>query len=539
MFSFHSVMSSSIFLSCSNPYTVTTSKGLQNVPCGHCVQCLQKKVSATTLLLDLESQRNEYVEMINLTYDDECIPFIDFDDDSLASFSEGVSTEVFPVKFGSSRKILKYNPRTKKYYKTKENISDFGTAVPSDWKRYLDKYNLRVDEYYKRFPHRKRGISRLKNHVPVLYSHDLKKYLYRLRQYLKKTYGIEIRFFAVGEYGSNSLRPHWHILLFHNSTKLRASFRNVIDLVGHTKSNPRQCCRELYLHSLWQFGATTTKCTDKHCSSYIAGYFNQHGSNTPLVKDFPSKAYHSQFLGLGKISKSQKDYFNKEDWKSFTSRIIVSKQGICKDVSVSSALYSQLDCGFTGHSAYDVSQTYTLLSGVFSIYNATQINYNNEVELYHFYISLYKFNFTNARLSRALSSVRSYVENIVNPILQDPHKDFTLSSLKSLFYASNRLYKNASLFGVHPYTYLLKLDSFKSFINYNRLTDLYSLLQSSPTLSEEYYSSFDVFSGIHDFQKVKYKPVYLSMLNDATIEYDKSIKHRDVVDSYINSQLDI
>lgn len=378
-------MSGSIFLSCSNPYTVSSSKGLVQVPCGHCVQCLQKKVSATTLLLDLESHMHQYVEMINLTYNDDCLPYIDFNDDSLASFCEGEATEVFPVKFGTSRKILKYNPRSKKYYQTYEHISDFGTAVPSDWRVLLDKYNARVDEYYTRFPERKRGISRLRNHVPVLYSADLKKYLYRLRQFLNKKYDIKVRFFAIGEYGSNSLRPHWHILLFHNSTKLRESFRNVIDLVGHSNKNPRQCCRELHSRALWLFGATTTKCTDKHVSSYLAGYFNQHGCNTPLVTEFPSKAYHSQFLGLGKISESEKVDFVKEQWQSFTSRSVVSKSGILKDVSVSSALYSQLDCRFTGNAAYNVAETYTLLSDVFSIYNATQVNYNNEVELYHLY----------------------------------------------------------------------------------------------------------------------------------------------------------
>ena len=531
-------MSSSIFLSCSNPYTVSTSRGLVQVPCGKCVQCLQKKVSSTTLLLDLESQRCAYVEEINLTYDDACLPYIDFNDDSLASFSSDHPNEIFPVKFGSSRKIRKYNPRTKSYYVTKENISNFGSVFPLDWRRYLDKYNRRVDEYYLRFPDRKRGISRFKNHVPILYAPDLKKYLYRLRQYLKKNYAIEIRFFAVGEYGSNSLRPHWHILLFHNSRKLRESFRNVVDLPGHTLKNPRQCCREFYLYPLWLHGATTTKCTDKHCSSYVAGYFNQHGCNTPLVKDFPSKSYHSQFLGMGKISESQKDDFIAEKWQHFTFRSVLSKSGICKDVSVSSALYSQLDCRFTGSAAYNVSETYSLLSDVFSVYNATQVNYNNEVELYHFYLSLYKISFSNARLSRALSSVRSYVDNVVNPILQDPFKKFTLSSLKSLFYASIRLYRFARVFGLHPFTYLRKLDSFKSYISYHRLTDLFSVLQSSPTLSDEYYSCFAP-NGVHDFEKVKYKPVYLSMLSDACIAYDKAIKHRDVVDSYINSQLDI
>lgn len=531
-------MSSSIFLSCSEPYTVSTSKGPVQVPCGHCVQCLQKKVSATTLLLDLESQRCLYVEMINLTYNDECLPYIDFNDDSLASFSSGEPTEIFPVKFGSSRKIQKYNPRTKKYYTTKENISDFGTCAPSDWHNLLAKYNARVDEYYKRFPERKRGFSRLKNHVPILYAPDLKRYLYRLRQYLMKNYGIQVRFFAVGEYGSNSLRPHWHILLFHDSTELHNSFGDVVDLVGHTQKNPRQCCREFYLHPLWLHGTTTTKRTDKHCSSYVAGYFNQRGCNTPLVKEFPSKTYHSQYLGVGKISKSQKDDFIQEKWESFTSRFVVSKSGIRRDVSVSSSLYTQLDCKFTGNAAYSLSQTYTLLSDVFSVYNATQVNYNNEVELYNFYLSLYKFNFNNARLSRALSSLRSYVENVVNPIIYNPCKDFTLSSLKSLFYASIRLYRHARTFGLHPFTYLKKLDSFKSFINYNRLIDLLYSLESSPTLCEEYYSCFSS-SGVHDFQKVKYKPVYLSMLSDANKAYIKSIKHRDVVDSYVNSQLDI
>lgn len=531
-------MSSSIFLSCSNPYTVSSSKGLVQVPCGHCVQCLQKKVSATTLLLDLESQRCKYVEMINLTYDDDCIPYLDFLDDSLCSFDLGHPTEIFPLKFGSSRRVRKYNPRTKSYYFVPETVKDFGVVFDSSWREYLKVYSARVDEYYARFPQRKRGFSRLYGHVPVLYSDDLKKYMYRLRQFLKKYYGIEIRFFAVGEYGSNSLRPHWHILLFHNSDQLRQDFRDVVDLPGHTIANPRQCCSKFYLSSLWLHGDTTTKCTDKHASSYVAGYFNQHSCNSPLLADFPSRAYHSTFLGLGKVSQSQAQDFKDEKWQSFGEYSLSSKSGKRKNVSVQSALYSQFDIRFTGHAAYNLSETYTLLSDVFSIYNATQVDYNNEVELYQFYISLYSFNFTNARLSRALSSLRSYVEHVVNPLLQDTHRAFTLSSLKSLFNASLRLYRFSGVFGLHPFTYLKKLDSFKSYINYHRLIDLFATLESSSVLADEYYSSFGT-SGIHDFEKVRYKPVYLSMLNDATISYTESIKHRDVVDSYVNSQLDI
>lgn len=531
-------MSSSIFLSCSNPYTVSSSKGPVQVPCGHCVQCLQKKVSATTLLLDLESQHCKYVEMINLTYNDDCIPYIDFLDDSLCSYDELRPNEVFYLKFGSSRMIRKYNPRSKSYYLTPESIKDFGVPVNIKWRDYLSLYNARVDEYYLRFPERKRGLARLAGHVPVLFSDDLRKYLYRLRQFLRKNYGIKVRFFAIGEYGSNSLRPHWHILLFHDSDELRGSFRDVIDLVGHSQKNPRQCCRTLFDNSLWLFGDTTTKCTDKHLSSYLAGYFNQHFDNSPLVKDFPSKAYHSTFLGLGDLSPQQKSDFAKERWESFSQRSVVSRSGIKKDVSVASALYTQLCCRFTGAPAYNVAETYSLLSSVFSVLKATEINYNNEVELYNFYLSLFNFNFTNKMLEFSLSRLRDYVDKVVNPILQNPNKDFTLSSLKSIFYASTKLYRNSKLFGLHPLTYLKKVDSFCNFINYNRLVSLYEDLQLHPVLVEEYYSSFAP-SGILDFQVYRYKPVFLSQLCAANIAYTSSIKHRQVVDSYINSQLDI
>lgn len=530
-------MSSSIFLSCSNPYTVTTTKGSVLVPCGHCIQCLQKKVSTTTLLLDLESQSCKYVEMINLTYNDDCIPYLDFMDDSLCSFDVSRPTEVFYLKFGSSRRVRKYNPRTKSYYFVPESIKDFGVPVDSAWRKYLEVYSSRVDEYYTRFPERKRGLSRLTGHVPVLYSDDLRKYMYRLRQFISKNYGIKIRFFAIGEYGSNSLRPHWHILLFHDSDKLRQSFRDVVELPGHSKKNPRQCCRQLFDSSIWLFGHTTTKCTDKHLSSYLAGYFNQHASCSPLLADFPSKAYHSTLLGLGKLSQSQKSDFLKESWTSFVSRSLVSKQGVKKDVSVSSSLYSQLLPRFTGHATYNVDETYTLLSSVFSILKAVEVDYNDEVELYKFYLSLFNFNFTNQMLERSLSVLRDYVHDVVNPRLQDSKNPFTLSSLKSVFYASVKLYKNSQAFCVHPLTYLKKVFSFKSFIDYQKLVSFYELLQSSPVSVDEYYSSF-ASNGCLDFEVYKYKPIYLSMLSDATAEYYKSIKHREVVDSYINSQLD-
>lgn len=43
---------------------------------------------------------------------------------------------------------------------------------------------------------------------------DLQRYLKRLRKVQYNDYGVRIRFFACGEYGSQTFRPHYHLILF-------------------------------------------------------------------------------------------------------------------------------------------------------------------------------------------------------------------------------------------------------------------------------------------------------------------------------------
>lgn len=70
-----------------------------------------------------------------------------------------------------------------------------------------------------------------RNHLPSNGSLDkkhLQLYLKKLRKQDQKENGeTKIRYFAVGEYGSNYGRPHYHLLLFNVSEKLaRACWRN-------------------------------------------------------------------------------------------------------------------------------------------------------------------------------------------------------------------------------------------------------------------------------------------------------------------------
>lgn len=54
-----------------------------------------------------------------------------------------------------------------------------------------------------------------KEHNPiVLVKKDFQDFMKRLREYLREKYGVFIRFFACGEYGSKKQRPHYHVIIF-------------------------------------------------------------------------------------------------------------------------------------------------------------------------------------------------------------------------------------------------------------------------------------------------------------------------------------
>ena len=91
------------YISCDNPVSIKTSKGPSLVGCGHCVQCLQAKNASLTLRLSLESQAHMYNELINLTYNDSFIPYVDT--------NRPLHDNVFPICFGP-RTRKRWNPRS-------------------------------------------------------------------------------------------------------------------------------------------------------------------------------------------------------------------------------------------------------------------------------------------------------------------------------------------------------------------------------------------------------------------------------------------
>lgn len=89
---------------------------------------------------------------------------------------------------------------------------------------------------------------------PSLEPMDFTRFMYRVRRRLGPT-----RFFACGEYGDESFRPHFHALLF-----------------GQTFDDPQPCGKDIFssrlLSELWPHGFASFGGVSYDSAAYVAGY---------------------------------------------------------------------------------------------------------------------------------------------------------------------------------------------------------------------------------------------------------------------------
>lgn len=517
------------FISCNNPVRVNTTKGIRFVSCGHCIQCMNAKRSRTSLLLDLEGQHSQYVEFLTLTYSDDFIPRLDFQKYYDNIHSLGLSFDDIPISFG--------NRVVRNFGRISHDTSFDNVCVPfhlkskyygySELSSLLKKYNSRVDAYYSRFPQRKRGI-RQHNIVPILWYPDLQKFIKRLRALTKKTFAAEFRYFAIGEYGTNSLRPHWHILLCHNSPRLHRIFDDVVELPFSTPENPRQCSTLLFNSKVWAYGDCVTTTTDKGLSSYLASYVNQSSDFPEILAPYRQKTFHSIFLGEHRDFQQVSSLFRTGDFEQLCSTSVKDSKGIERVVSVPSASYSRFNIRLTSVGLQDTQTSYDLLFQT-SRYAARYLQETGELLNPFNETSLYSFYIWYRSLSVGSTLLSSYFDIVVTPAFR---QRATLNPLFQLVYGFKKLHKMSHLLGMSPYQYLFQLSKFRSWLDLRNLRTLFHMLEIDPNYAYQYYSVLDSYSGAYDLSKLFASPLFMAQQASANMAYWSDIKHRDVSDSY-------
>ena len=530
------------FISCNKPVRVNTRKGPLYVPCHKCIQCQLTRKNVDTLNIDLESQYNStYQDFLTLTYKDSCLPYLDFNylDITDAGFVDFFSSSGYlnsfkfgldatnrmpcvPIRFGDRKKKM-FNPRTGKYYL----VSDSHYIKPfysSFYNLYSVKdvvlYNERINKYFEKYPSRSRGI-RTEGIVPILWQEDLQRFIDRLRLYFKREFGATARFkyFAVGEYGTESLRPHWHVLLFHSSD----SIHRVITSCESDNSNEN-------LSEVWSYGNIYSEATDGHISDYLSGYVNCHSNLPEVLSPYPQKKFKSILFGEVRSLSFVASCLKEKRFRELSIVSVTSKKGIKSDVSVSSALVSRLLPRFTGYDVKDVNSTYQTLSCAFTVLQSTGLNIYDDSQLYEFQTFLINTNFDGvSRLNVALRCLQSYCHDIARPAYI---RDSTLNPIYSLFYAARKLYKLSSLFEMHPLTYLSRVFDYVSWLNYQSLVRQFELLETDFNFAYEYYSCISEDTGIYDLNVLRTRSLFQRQMIDAAMTWDSCIKHKQVADSY-------
>lgn len=95
---------------------------------------------------------------------------------------------------------------------------------------------------------------------------DLQNFLKRLRTHLAPS---RIRFFAVGEYGDRTQRPHYHLIIYGLPTCKRSRTNAGLPATN----SPATCCHPCKtLHYLWGLGRIFQGSVTAESCQYVAGY---------------------------------------------------------------------------------------------------------------------------------------------------------------------------------------------------------------------------------------------------------------------------
>ena len=263
------------FTKCLNPQKVINPYTNQSlvVPCGKCRACALNKDSRNTFMCNLESLSHKYCMFVTLTFANRFIP---------------------RATIYSSYELEDVDLPMRHYLVDKESGEDLGSFdfVPSNIEEIKNKVHLFGD-------------------IPYLRKDILQKFLKRLRYECSKiNKNEEVRYYAVGEYGPDHFRPHYHLLLWFEDERIYKTISEIIS-------------------TCWKFGRIDCQVPKGDVAQYVAGYVNS-SCYLPDFLRMPSVcpfSCHSRFLGY-KIFKSSKEEVYTQTPREYISRCLQLSSGV-------------------------------------------------------------------------------------------------------------------------------------------------------------------------------------------------------------------
>ena len=300
--------------SCLNSKFVTNKGITYEVPCRRCAACQSVRRVHLLRRADAISKMGKYGLFITLTYRYDSLP--------LAFYSGRGSVALY------------------------RGDDSFITYIPVD-------HHYTSDDFYR--PVRSvtdgRPFKTLSSCQAVLYKPDLQKFMKRLRRsidYHFQNLNIndkKIFYFAVGEYGPSSLRPHYHVLLWSNNAEVL-------------------CYVQQNIFSCWPYcdrEQLIVKPCDRSTSSYLSGYVCATSSLPLLLQERKFMQFHVGSKKDGFVSPYEMPLLVTAALASGnTSFSSLDKYGSCKDLRLSKEDFLSYFPQPTGYNSLSSRDKYSL-----------------------------------------------------------------------------------------------------------------------------------------------------------------------------------
>lgn len=486
------------FVKCFNPLILRDSRGYPyQVPCGKCAACQNNKRSSLSLKLRLEEYTSKYCYFLTLTYDDEHIPLFSVDHDTCA-------TEFI--------RLYPYSERLRNDSFISDFCSDFFN-FDNDFIDMMNYYSDFVLNYERKF-----DKSCVYGHglYALLYYRDIQLFLKRIRKHIFKYYNEKIRFYIIGEYGTKSLRPHWHCLLFFNSSSLSQAFEDC-ENVG---TSSRKCWCPRFLRPFWKFGICDSKRTNGEAYNYVSSYVNQ-SFNFPklLVLLSNQKAYHSIQLGQIIPEESFISAIQKGDFSFFERQFYIDSFGVINPYSVWRSYYSRFFPKFTCSGQFSFEELYRVLTCYETLKDLFDTDSVGDICRRLFYH--YHFGFPDTH------DIFDYLRFAYYAVLHS--KDISLmSALRSCVSASRKFLAAARLCGFTPVEYFRVYIDFYSYMDLSHLRAHFENCLASSEYCSNYYSIYQLWhiNGSYIYEK---DSEFSRFCVSEKIRFMRSIKHRDQI----------
>ena len=568
------------FTKCLHPVKVKTLRGIQLVKCGKCPACENSLRSEMRAKVQSEENNALSTFFITLTYSDENLPLFCLRSDLIedSDLQYDVKGNFIRDEFYRSYKTVDFTdiygdkhsydgsfslaPRNVGFFPINERIqTDNYNKKLDSWCVDLDSsvysrcilghtsdhFDLLLSDYHSQLQNnvlkcRKLGVNNnslswydyIDNNfgfthsdcVPLLYYPDMQRFIKRLRKQISTKFKNEtIRYYAIGEYGTSSYRPHWHILLFTNSVEVTSWLQQSFYKNPVLSKPYRTINGSTILDSLWQYGSCTIDKTDGKASGYISNYVVGTSVLPKVLRRLaPQKTFHSVRFGCPYPKSEVRDFLIGRNYERFsTIEYVDPSDNTLQSRPLWRSYYSLFFPQFVGINSLPDDEKYRVLT-IFPKLTSWFFT-DNIPELAH---KIYTQCISPFRQGKQLSSVSSQIAKFFDWFDWTAGTKISLSPLLGVLYASKRFLSLCSDLGFTTRQYF---DIWRDFVNWRDSKCLVQHFNDCRTNEIYLHCYYNIYSGTDiTFDYLDNSPLFKTFRYDALRTNQRLVKHKAFVE---------